>query len=217
MNKLFALLALAGTAAIVGSAQAFVPWVVSNGSASKFDWFNGGSDNGLFGSPVLVGGNTWVFFPSSYRAQTVDAGFSFTTDRMSVDILAHAGEILDHFVPQPTWSYSIVGNGSVSAHSRLVATDLINGARTLVSVVDFSANAPGSGDIHPFIDLNLIQSPLAWINFNLSWEVTFTASSGPDGSAFIEQRVFNMLVPAPGSLALLGVAALASRRRRRST
>ncbi|MEK6702487.1 MAG: hypothetical protein AABZ53_09500 [Planctomycetota bacterium] len=214
MNTKLALIALAASAALVGSAHAFIPWVHPEGSATNFDWFNGGSDNGRFGSPVLVGGDTWIFFPGDYRAQSSGGGSSITTDRMSVEIIAHLGQRIEHATPFPTWSYSIVGDGSVSAFSSLIATDLIDGSRTLVNTVNFFSSAPGSGDIHPYIDLDLTQSAPDWTHFNLSWEVTFSATSGPGGSASIEQRVYNMQLPAPGSLALLGIAGLISRRRR---
>lgn len=214
MNKLFALLALAGAA--VGTAQAFVPWANTNGNGSTFDWFGGGSDTGLFGSPSLVGGDTFLFSPGFFRAQSSGGHTSQTHDRLQVDLLIHEDQHSAQISFVNTWAYNVVGQGSsVTATSAIYLTDL-NNFRVLSVTYTLPPGLTGSGELRagPTIDVPV---DLDWRHFQLVVNTTFIATSGPGGFASIEMSgPYSLQAPAPGPLALLGMTGWIASRRRRS-
>lgn len=218
MKKVTAILALAGSVAMIGSAQAFVPWSNTNGVATNFDWFGGGSDHGLFGSPVLVGGDTFVFFPNNFRAQTVNGGADIKADRLTVELLAHLGQRFDRISITEFGDYGIGGAGSsVQASMALFLTDL-NNFRVEHTNQTYSNNVAGLGNwsLGATIDLN-VHGP-DWNHLQLVLDNNLIAiSGGPGGFAFIEKKVQGIIirVPAPGSMALIGLGGLAVIRRRR--
>lgn len=218
--------AFAALAAVAGSSFAFVPWSNSFGSAPMFSWTGGGSDNGLFGSPVLAG-NTFIFTPSAFRAQS-DAsngyGFHFTADRLEVTITMAAGFKFDGIRISEYGDYGVFGPGSaVGVSGTLFVHDLINpavysdnlltspgtpitsgfGAWTGVADVDTSMVAPGITQVRIVLDNNLF----AFANVGV-------------GGSFIEKKFVDAgiridILPAPGALALVGMGGLLAARRRR--
>ena len=74
-----------------GSAQATIYWSNSSGTATDFNWANGGSDKGLFGDPIIVG-SVFVFSPTNFRAESIDGVSSIKSDRLQFDITAHSGK-----------------------------------------------------------------------------------------------------------------------------
>lgn len=218
MKKVTAILALAGSVAIVGTAQAFVPWSNPAGSATNFDWSGGGSDFGLFGSPILVGGDTFVFFPSFFRAQSNNGGSSQTHDRLQVELLAHIGQSFTNIQITEFGDYGIGGDGSsVTANMAMFITDL-NNFRVASANQTYSNNVPGLGNWNLGATVDLTISPPSWNRIQLVLNNNLIAVSGGDnGFAFIEKKVQGIIirVPTPGSMAMLGLGGLALIRRRR--
>ncbi len=218
MKKVTAILALAGSVAIVGSAQAFVPWTNTNGTATNFDWFGGGSDNGYFGSPILVGGDTFVFFPSTFRAQSVNGGADIRADRLQVELLAHLGQRFDSISITEFGDYGVGGAGSsVTADMAMFITDL-NNFRVANTNQQYNNSTPGLGNWSLGATIDLTLSPPAWNHVQLVLNNNLIAiSGGPGGFAFIEKKVQGIIIriPTPGSMAMLGMGGLALIRRRR--
>ena len=54
----------------LSASAATVPWSQPSGSTASFDYSNGQSDNGLFGSPT-VAGTTFIFTPSNFKRRAL--------------------------------------------------------------------------------------------------------------------------------------------------
>jgi len=63
-----------------------IPWAVPNGSNSSFIWSNGGSDNGLFGTPSSITNGGIALSPSNFRAQASNGAANQVSDRLEFDI-----------------------------------------------------------------------------------------------------------------------------------
>lgn len=218
MKKVTAILALAGSVAMVGSAQAFIPWANTNGSATNWDWMNGGNDTNLFGSPVLVGGDTFVFFPSFFRAQSNNGGAQQVHDRLSVELIAHLGYNFTNIQITEFGDYGIGGAGSsVTADMGMFITDL-NNFRVAQTNASYQNNVASLGNWTLGATVDLTISPPAWNHLQLVVNNNLIAiSGGENGFSFIEKKVGGIIirVPAPGSMAMLGLGGLAMIRRRR--
>jgi len=220
--------------ALSAPALAFVPWtpgpggqVGSSGTASFFNWSEGGSDNGLFGSPRLISDN-FVFFPSGFRAQSVGGAPSLVGDRLQVRLTAHAGRFFSQIRIREFGDYGIVAGGTVNVSGTMFATNMGTGVvRTddLVTNPVMPISIPGSqsGQWTAVATVNLPgigQPGFAWTDVMVVLNNNLVAISLPGGVAFIEKKIVGTgivieVIPAPGSLALLGLAGLAIARRRR--
>ena len=218
---------IAALSALAGAAQAFVPWSNTNGSTPMFSWTGGGSDNGLFGSPVIAG-NTFIFTPSNFRAQSDGGngyGMHIVGDRLEVTLTMAAGFKFDGIRIREFGDYGVFGAGSfVAVTGTLFAYDLINpnlyqddlattpgspinsgfGSWNGLAEIDTSTVAPGITMVRIVLDNNLF---------------AYSPTSGVGGS-FIEKKFVDAgiridILPAPGALALLGVGGLVASRRRR--
>jgi hypothetical protein len=209
--------AVAGAAVALSatSAMAWVPWVNDNGSGSFFNWSNGGSDNGYFGSPILVGGDTFVFFPSNFRAESSQGVGNPTqrSDRLSVLLEAFSGRVFDSITITEIGDWGINNGGEVRADLGLFVSNL-GGPGLQTDTGSFSSNTDGFSTWTISAGVN----GLGWDRVGLVLNNDLIAISGADGASFIEKKVTGAViitVPTPGSLALLGAAGLAAFRRRR--
>ncbi len=212
----------AAIAAFAGSAQAFVPWSNPTGTAGFFDWSGGGSDFGLFGSPVVVGGDTFVFFPSAFRAESVGGGSTITYDRLEFEVTAHANFSFSDIRITEYGDYGIVGSGSVEAGGTLFVTDLSGGGGTLTDNLVTSPASPITSGIGNWSGTAGVDSS-AWgsTRMRVVMNNNLVAISIGNSVVWIEKKVSGsavsvQIVPTPGSLALLGLGGLAAVRRRRS-
>ncbi len=205
---------LAATMGRAASSQAFVPWSNTNGTATNFDWFGGGSDHGLFGSPVLVGGDVWVFFPNNFRAQSTDGGTSVVTDRMGTEVLMRPGLSLGRIEYPVTGQFWIGDSGRVEAVMDFTITDL-DSLQVAHQLFTFSNSTPGLHDWTLPAVFDLASGRHDWTHFQWSVVLTLTAQS----ASFIDIGVhggFKIIpAPAPSSAVLLCVALTAFGRRRR--
>ncbi len=209
------LIVVSAAAAIAGSATAFVPWSNPNGVGSFFSWSNGGSDNGLFGSPVLVNGDSFVFFPSGFRAESNNGVAAAISDRLSVTLNAFQGFQFDSITITEVGDYGILPQGQVDANLAMFVTDLNNG-RVAQDNDTFTSNVPGFGNWS--ITGQTVLTGEAWRDVQLVLNNNLFAMSVNGGLSFIEKKVSRAIiitVPTPGAAMVLGVAGLAAFRRRR--
>ena len=221
-----ALTAIAGIAFFAGAAQAFVPWTQPSGSGSFFTYSGGGSANGLFGDPILVGGNTFSFSPPNFIANSVNGVAASTPDTLQVTLTANANARFTQIVVNELGDWAITGIGQVQASGTLSLTDLINprgpafGSLVLNPTMPISAPPSGNWTGTRTIDLTQIIGP-DWTSMVLVLTNTLQATSQQGSAALIrklnvQNGVSIQILPAPGAAALLGLAGLGFARRRRA-
>jgi uncharacterized protein (TIGR03382 family) len=218
------MLAFAALAGSAGSALAFVPWDQPNGNATNFSWANGGSRDGRFGNPVLVNGNTFVFFPSNFRAQSVNGGSNLVGDRLEFELFANAGFLISGIRISEFGDYGIVGEGGqVAASGGLFVTNLNTGAVAsdqIVTTPGSPITTEGFGNWQGTANVDLSNQNPGWTRIRVIVDNDLVAISGAGGVAFIEKKVFGsgvsiQIVPTPGTMALVAAGGLLAFRRRR--
>jgi hypothetical protein len=209
-----------------GQAMAFVPWSNPSGAGSFFNWSEGGSNLGLFGSPTLGGsGNLLVFTPPAFTATASQGSSATTTDLLQVRLTTHAGHNFTQIRISDLGAYQLtgIGVGSVSASGAMFITDLINSRPTqqaamLMSPVMPITVVPSSGSWSGSVLINLVALPGAtWNDIHLSFSNTLQASSSAQSSEHISKtRVTIEILPTPGAASLLAMGGLLAARRRRN-
>lgn len=214
---------LAGVAAVAGSASAFVPWSNPNGNGAWFSWSGGGSDNGYWGSPVVINSGTFIFFPNNFRADTGVSGSPATkADRLQFTLTAFVGYNFSNVDIQEFGDYGIdPGTGSVTANMGMFVTDDVNSGpggfpRVASDNQTFTTSTPGFGNWNVNGGVALNGQPL-WQTITIVVDNNLIAIHGPNGTSFIEKKVGGIIihVPTPGTLALAGAGSLVAVRRRR--
>ncbi len=217
----------AGACAVAAAstpALAFVPWSNPSGSATWFTWSNGGSATGLFGSPTLVGGDTFLFSPAGFRAQSSGGGTNLISDTLEFDLDASSGLYFTDIMITEFGDYGLVGasGGSVSATGLLTVADRLSAA-SFSGAMTTTPGSPitsgtGSWQGSAAVTLPGISNPLTNIHVKLTNDLIAVSVGG--SIAFIEKKVVGsavalQILPAPSGLALLGLGGLAVSRRRR--
>lgn len=222
-----ALAAFAGTFGLAGAAHAFVPWTNPNGNGSFFTYAGGGSANGLFGDPTLIGGNTFNFTPQNFIASSVNGVAASVPDTLQVTLTANAGNRFTQIRVDEFGDWGIQGIGQVQASGTETINDLINSRGPAFGPLIFNPlmpiNTPGSGTWtgSRVIDLTSIVGP-DWTSVTFILTNTLQASSQAGSSAFIRKLVVGgpaitiHVMPTPGATALLAMGGLFAARRRRS-
>jgi hypothetical protein len=211
---------------VVGSAQASVPWSNPNGNASFFTWANGQNATGLFGSPTLVAGTTFQFFPTNFVATSNNGGTVNATDTLSVDLFAAEGFQFESIMISEGGSYSLSGpaGGSVSA-TGLVDIDEIGGPRTASDSIVYTPSFPVTAGSGPWtgstmIDLLALSGGVPFTQIHLEFTNNLVAVSVAGSTATIEKTFVGLpvaitIIPSPGTVGLLAVGGLLAARRRR--
>jgi hypothetical protein len=231
------ILAVAGFAA---AASADVPWSPASGSGSFFDYFLGHNSNtNLFGNPTLVG-DSFLFFPSNFTAQSIGGNAAAATDQLNVQLVAHPGQRFTQIQIQEFGTWGLTGVGSLQDTGTMFITDLVNprppSQTPVIGNLGFNVQGPvgtpntmpittpGSGTWSGTVTINLdaIAGP-NWTNIMLVFTNTLQASTtGANSVGTITKKVVDgpaiILTPTPtpgsGVLVLAGCA-MAGRRRRR--
>ena len=196
---------------IFSTAQANTYWSNSSGNADYFDWQNGQSLNGLFGDPMLSG-DTFVFFPSNFRAESLDGLDGSAYDRLEFELIAHPGFSFKNFDFSEFGDYGILGNGSVNVLSSLSIENL-DTAQVLTSYFALNPSMPASSgqDIWTAEALLAINSA-DWTHIKITLDNELLASSQPGSVSFIEKKVFSsditmQTIPEPATVTILCLGA----------
>ena len=212
---------LIGACLFASAAQAAtIPWSNPSGATSTFTWANGGNDTNLFGSPTVIG-NSFVFFPSNFKAQSSNGVADQKSDRLEVDIVAKPGFTLQGLNVQEFGDYGILGTGSVQAFGSIFATNLLNATIQADSLHTTPAMpiTAGSGQWSGTETIDYTAQGVTAIHIVL--DNVLQANSGANSTAFIEKKVadigikIEVIVPEPASLGLLAFAAPLFIRRRK--
>src|SRR4051812_12955879 len=116
--------AIVASVLIVAPAIARPPLPWPNGCLydGSMCFFNGQSDNGLFGVPV-IDQNSITFPPTTFRARSVNGEPQTTSDRLSITIESHIGPF-QSIVISNQGTYSIDNGGHAMADGFLYITNM---------------------------------------------------------------------------------------------
>lgn len=194
-------------------APAFIFWTNANGSGDFFDWSGGGSDHGMFGDPQLVDGDTFLFFPEAWRAESANGVPDSANDRMQVTLSAHQGQSFTSILIREAGDYGILGDGAVSVSGAAFAVNMSSYALetgVLVSDPAMPVNSgEGTWEAETVIDMN------NWTDLTLVFDNNLLAITGVGSISFIEKKVVAItFTPEPGTLLMLASGGLLLIRRR---
>jgi len=203
-------------------AKALINWTNKDGSAGFFDWYNGGSDKGLFGNPTLVGGNTFLFIPSNFRAQSANGVPAIKTDRLEFGLLAHQGYTITGIQITEYGDYGILTSGKVSVSGTMYVTNLDAFMVRSNSFVSTPASPISSGQGSWTASLGV--NDIDWTNLKIVLNNNLMAISSIGSTSFIEKKIVGGAVaielfgqgseiPEPATICLLGLGALSLIRR----
>lgn len=230
---------VAALAAFCGSAMAQVPWNAGDGpnklgpsgTGSFFSWDNGRSDNGLFGSPELLNGSTFLFNPIGFTATAQDGSSQSTSDTLRVDLFADAGFFFSQirFVQVGTYIAQNGGEASLSSSLNVLDNTLSPAGRSSSGNMVFTpgdlftsvAGQTNSGVYNGSVLATLGTQVDPWTSISIEFAanlITVTTDAGQSASLTIGvtgSQIAIQVIPAPATLALAGVGLLAAGRRRR--
>jgi hypothetical protein len=241
--KLNGMMLVAGLvlAAGVSTARADVPWTNPAGTNPILSWENGRSDNGLFGSPTVIGDTFFFISNNNFDADASDGTTVTKTDTLRVRVHAQPGRFFSQVLFASQGDYTVFGGGSsVNVTGGMTINDL-NSPRTASDNFHTTVFASqGTATAMPVNGNNVNPEIGSWngtstIDFDPSFgfppvtslDLIFTntiiAISLPGETASIvtlpnSQGSFSLsIVPAPSTAALIGLGGLGvlSRRRRR--
>jgi hypothetical protein len=197
-----------------GDAQAaIIPWSPSSGPAADFNWQNGGSDKGLFGSPTLdVDGHTLRFsLGDNFIARSFNGASAIKSDRLQVDILAHSNiEIIGVEITE-SGVYDINTQGKVLASAAVFLTNL---SQYDVHSAMFQMNPAMPISTPPINDANwsghVVVEELGWTQLRIVLNNNLIATSRSGSNSFIQKTEFDIKIitkdndiPEPATIAVL--------------
>jgi len=193
--------------------QAIVLWSISKGSASFFDWANGQSDNGLYGDPTLVGGDTLVFFPTGFRAESFNGVTSKVSDRLQFELVAHAGFSFDNILISEFGDYGVFGEGTVRNTGQLFVQNL-DSSTTLSDTLSTDPASPitsGQGTFTAEAQVYIDQAD--WAHIRITLENNLLAMTSPGSAAFIEKKTIGdaiaiQIIPEPATISLISFGSM---------
>lgn len=218
---LLTLLTLSAFFALIPSrnAQAFVAWSNSSGSATNFDWANGGSTYGLFGDPCLVGGDTLVFSPSGFKAESIygESNYDSVSDCLEFELIAHSGLSFQGISITEYCDYEILGSGQVNISGSLsvenldstdiLSDPLVSNPGMPVIGSDYTADSSITT-----AQVNIYQPD--WTYIKVTLQNGLLAITYDDGSiAWIQKKVLGtsiaiQIIPEPATICLLAIGSL---------
>ncbi|MFA5291563.1 MAG: hypothetical protein WC496_00860 [Phycisphaerae bacterium] len=195
--------------------QANIFWTNSSGSGGYFDWQNGQSLYGLFGDPIFVGDNTFVFFPSNFRAESVNGVSDSVSDRLEFELIAHEGFSFQNISVIEYGDYGILGDGQVQVSGGLTVENM-DTANSLFGTITATPSMPaisGQGAWQGQAQLGIGQ--IDWTRIKITFEDNLLAMSGDGSSSFIEKKVLGNAIafqitpiPEPATVITLTIGAI---------
>ncbi|MCD4830797.1 MAG: PEP-CTERM sorting domain-containing protein [Anaerohalosphaeraceae bacterium] len=197
-----------------------VIWSNPAGSAGLFDWSNGSGTGGLYADPTLIGGDTLTFFPSQFRAESVNASPDSISDGIEFELSAHTGYSFRDISITLQGDYGLLGPGLLDISGilqiqNLDTLEVISGTLASDPVMPIDS---GMGSWMGTIYAET--GGIDWTNIKVMFNSTLYASSFPGSVAFIEEKVLGsaiemQIVPEPATLAFLGLGMLLLTRKSR--
>lgn len=198
----------------INNANAFVAWTIPSGSAVNFDWENGGSDNGLFGNPVIIGENIFAFFPQNFRADSLNGQSAEVSDTLSFDLIAHSNALITGIQISEYGDYGILGSGFVNMYGALQAENLVTSETEYANLIPT-----------PLMPVYSDTGEAVWtadgaVSFNNGWthlRVTLSSNlltiSDPGSVTFIQEKIVGdsvaiTIIPEPATLIVLAAGIL---------
>jgi hypothetical protein len=194
-------------------ASADVFWSNPNGTADSFDWANGHSLYGLFGDPMLVGGNTLVFSPSNFIAESTDGQSSDVSDKLEFELIIHPGFSFQGISITEYGNYGISRHGEVEASGTLSVENL-DTAEVLSQTLSTTPSMPahtGQGSWEGWSEISI--DPAGWTRVKITFENNLFAMTGGNSVAWIEKTVLGnaisfQIIPEPATVAALTFGSL---------
>jgi len=209
--------------AVAGSAAGDVFWDEPDGSGNFFSWNDGRSINGLFGSPQLIGGNTFLFNPAQFRASATDGATDNVADTLIFDLHADAGFRITGLQIVQAGSYTLTGDSSAEISGNLLVDDIGGqNVRSEGGPIDYIPGSPFIGPDNGTFDGQVIADlsagdPWMDIHIELSTDLIAISTAGTSSTISLDaigSQIAINIVPAPASaLGLVGLLAFARRRR----
>jgi hypothetical protein len=214
----------------ISSTHAFVFWdgsgggVMKDGMGTGFSWTDGGSENGYFGTPTLVGGDTFIFTPSAFKAEKTGTGIDSISDTLIVDLMANMGNIITGVKIYEYGDYGITNDGEVDAYGSVIMHRLdaveLDASDTLVTNPIFPFDSEGTSTGTQLWNGVMEITDLDWTKATVTVNNHLVAIAYDDFSyAFIQKKgvqsqIAIEIIPEPATLVLLGLGGLLLRKRR---
>lgn len=207
------ILVCAAVCGMASNAWALISWSNPSGTAISFSWSGGGSDTALFGSPTIIG-DSFVFFPSQFRAESTNGVADSTYDRLEVDLTALAGKNITGIRITEYGDYGILSSGSVQVSGGLFFTNIGNTGTGIIATASLASNpvspiTSGSGNWTATATI----SGLDWTKAKFIMNNNLQATSAAGSTSFIEKKVGQAavvitIIPEPATIALLALGGI---------
>jgi len=198
-------------------ADAFVSWTNPSGSAANFNWQNGGSSNGLFGSPTLVDGNTFLFTPESFIAISMDGQIGTASDTLSFDLIAHTNVLITGIQISEYGDYGILDAGFVDMYSILQAENLVTPQIEYTNLISnpLMPVYSGTGEWTAAGALSFN----GWTHLRVTLDNNLLTISDPGSVAYIQKKIVGdsvaiTIIPEPATMVVLAAGMAFLRRKK---
>ena len=208
--KIFALVIILSA---LSTTQANILCGEPNGTADLFDWQDGQSLYGLFGDPTPIGGNTLAFFPSGFRAESIDDSADSVYDLLEFELTAHSGFSFQNITITEYGDYGVFDTGGVQVFGSLTVTNL-DTMESLTAITNSDLSTPETDATLPWqawTQLDIGASD--WTHIKIAFENHLYAASDDGSIAFIEKKVVGnaitlQTIPEPATITILSIGAV---------
>jgi uncharacterized protein (TIGR03382 family) len=167
-----------------------------------------------------VGGDTFVFFPSAFRAESVNGVASSVYDRLEFQVDAFAGFSFSDIRITEYGDYGIIGTGQVAVSGTLFVTNLGTGGVSTDNLLSTPGSPITSGIGNWSATANVNVAPQNATSLRVVLNNNLFAITDGVSVAWIEKKVAGaaigiQIIPSPGTMGLALAGLIAAGRRRR--